>query len=167
MNFSSGRSESGMFALYCARKPTLQMKKAYRLEKTTHDYLFESTDPVVQYLEHAGELIRTTREVLDVTHGNGTSSCMHFEVLRMTYEVYDRTFRWLQQHREFTKAALEAKYPGMVERMRREDEETRKGQRCCNATWVDYQEGEVPNLVSEFLHRGRLGEVIDEVLHLK
>jgi len=156
-----------MFALVVARPPTKQMQKAYRLDETTRGYLFNSTDPVAEYLERALELIRTTREVLDVTRGNGTGPCRRLWLLRLMYEVYDRTCRWLQQHRGFTKAALEAKYPGMVERMRREDEEFRKYEYHGEGIWVRIQKGEVPNLMSEFLHRGRLGEIIDEVLHLK
>jgi hypothetical protein len=54
----------------------------------------------------------------------------------------------------------------MVKRMQEEDDDIRRRHYYCEANWLGSQVGELPNLLSEFLHKGRLGQVIDNVLHL-
>jgi hypothetical protein len=59
--------------------------------------------------------------------------------------------------------SLEAKYPGLITAMQ---------EICDNAIYTCYCPGvheicQMPNMLSSYLHRGRLGQVIDEVLHLE
>jgi hypothetical protein len=54
----------------------------------------------------------------------------------------------------------------MVRLMLEEDDDIRRCPYYCEANWSPDQVRELPNLFSEFLHQGRLGRVIDDVLHL-
>ena len=82
------------------------------------------------------------------------------------YGVYERTYVWLIEHWGMSEEALAAKSPNLVMRMREEDEDVRRLGHYCQAIWSRCQDRELPNLLSEFLHKGRLGRVIDDVLHL-
>jgi hypothetical protein len=47
-----------------------------------------------------------------------------------------------------------------------EDQDFRRRHHYCQANWSLGQDRELPNLLSEFLHKGRLESVIEDVLHL-
>jgi hypothetical protein len=155
-----------MFAFFIGRPPTRQMKKAQALMEKTEFYLFESSDPVAQYLERSLAAVRATISVLAVTEGNGTGPFARICFNRMMYAVYERTYVWLIEHWGMSEEVLAAKYPNMVKRMQEEDDDIRRHPYYCQANWSSGQVRELPNLLGEFLHKGRLGQVIDKVLHL-
>jgi hypothetical protein len=155
-----------MFSFVVARPPTPQMKKATALMQKTESYLFESSDPVAQYLEKSLAAVRVTIAVLAVTKGNGTSACARFHFFRQRFALYEQTYLWLIENREMSEEALAAKYPDMFSMMQEEDNNIWGGCLYCEANWSSGQVCELPNLLSKFLHKGRLGSVIDDVLHL-
>jgi hypothetical protein len=63
-----------------------------------------------------------------------------------------------------SRRALEATCPDIVRAMRKEDDEARRARYSCEANWSC--DREMPNLLSEFLHKERLGQVMDEDLQL-
>jgi hypothetical protein len=89
---------------------------------------------------------------------------MYFD--RCMYAVYERALVWLSEHQGMSQESLEAKYPGFITAMQEEDNQVRRALHYCPVDWAFDQDGTMPDLLTENLHRGRLGQVIDEVLHL-
>jgi hypothetical protein len=58
--------------------------------------------------------------------------------------------------------ALEATCPDIVRAMRKEDDEARRAGYSCEANWSCDRDHEMPILLSEFLHKDSLGQVMDE-----
>jgi hypothetical protein len=133
---------------------TPQMKKASALMRKPESYLFESSDPVAQYLEKSLETVRATIAVLAVTQNNGMGSCARLHFARRMFAVYEQTYFWLIKHREMSEEALAAKYPNMV-RMQEEDNEIGSCHLYCEANCSSGQVHELPNLLNKFLHKGR------------
>jgi hypothetical protein len=159
-------SDITMFGLYCARPPTPQMLQASAVMEQTSSYLFKSTDPTRLYLDSALAKVRNTSQILSQTKGNGTCPCAQLHKNRGLFLVYDGALAWLSAHYGVSKATLDSKYPNMMRDMLAEDSQVKSEPYYYVSNWATEQDHELPNLMSEFLHRGRLGPVIDEALGL-
>jgi hypothetical protein len=155
-----------MFALSCYHPPKRGMQKAYENAGKTSDYLFHSTDPTSLFLQTALAKVRTTSRSLARTQVSGTGPWINHQIIRDQFKVYDRALTWLSGHLVLSRTELDTKYPNMITDMLAEDATIRSHPYFSERAWLSGQDRVLPNLMCEYLRHGRLGAVIDEVLHL-
>jgi hypothetical protein len=123
----------------------------------TSNYLFGSNDPPRIYLETSLAKLRTTLHILERTD--------HF-FDQAEFKVYIHVVIWLSTNYGVSKTELDMKYPNMVADMLSELEAKKATRFGHIPFWVAGRHRELPNLMHELVHHGRLGAVIDEVLGL-
>jgi hypothetical protein len=152
-----------MFVFSVDRPPNGLMKKAYRLIKNCDAYIFFSTDSTVIYLDESLKLLESNAPILRATEGNTTSSSDYFYEMERFYSVIAIAIRWVRANRNFSPEELKIQHPNLIADGQQEAKQESR-------SWLNWTysqaDREIPNLLSSFIHRDRLGDVIDEVLGL-
>jgi hypothetical protein len=155
------------FAFWCGESPNKKMMKAYRLIDSCEDYIFSSKDETELFLEESLQRIARIAPTLEQTEGNSSSTSDDFSDAAEFHSVIRNAIRWVQANRGLSPEEVKVKYPTLIDDCLAEDKRDSEWIYNCRLNWVCEQvDREVPNLLSPYIHRGRLGKVIDEVLGL-
>jgi hypothetical protein len=155
-----------LIGLSVARQETDEEKKVHRLITRCRSYIFGSTEATPDYLAESLKWIEGIAPALLPTPGTSRSArILRFEANFHT--VIARAIRWLQANRSLSSEQFNAKYPTLVADGLAQLRADRAYVHNCQANWSAAQlQREVPNLLGQYIHHDRLGDVIDEVLGL-
>jgi hypothetical protein len=156
-----------MIVTFCCRPLTQSFLKAEKAQNEANQHIASSSasTPVSDFLTTAIALLQDAQSAWAKAKSNGTGSARVLQLSRRICEAQLNAVRWLQESLGQSRAAIDARYPGLVD--------------SWMTNWADvdvrymrYPTGEppaphLPNLLRTVPQCGRIGEITLRLLELQ
>jgi hypothetical protein len=136
------------------------MKYSESVETT----LFKSSKETARYLTECLKAVRQARNDLGKQRGRGTSGRARLNSAKAKFRRYELVLAWLSQHSHHSAVEMRSKYPTLLEEMQQSLSIWDMTFIENSESWPCYKGKKIPNLLDPELHKGRLGQVIDEII---
>jgi hypothetical protein len=153
-----------MFVCYGAQPQSKGYFPAIKSSKSVEESLFSSSQETAHYLTESLKSVRAARQDLAKLKGRGTNAFCGICLAKEKLKRYELVLSWLSQHSHHSAIEMKSKYPTLLEEMHQDLSIGDLAFIENSENWPCHKGKKIPNLLDPELHKGRLGQVIDEII---